>query len=162
MVKDKYTSRGREGVKKIITRCKTCNNCLKPNCETCKNWKHMTKFGGDGKAKQACKGRKCKTEQEDTEQQNSPQTNTKNQEMATVTKTTGETHKKGKHPANTNPAEKMVEANINNKKQDDTKSQTGVNKTPNPINVISNWTEEKRKASNVATANKTRNPGGKQ
>ena len=144
----------------------------------------MTKFGGDGKAKQACKGRKCKTEQEDTEQQNSPQTNTKNQEMATVTKTTGETHKKGKHPANTNPAEKMVEADINNKKQDDTrkdcqlpppppgdtrkriedgtKPQTGVNKTSNPINVISNRTEEKRKASNVATANKTWNPGGKQ
>ena len=150
----------------------------------------MIKFGGDGKAKQACKGRKCKNEQEDTEARNIPKINTKNQEinldeeMATATQATGETRKKGNHPANTNPTEKMVEADINDKKQDDTredqkppppppggtskamedgaKPQTGVNKTPNPINVISNRTEEKRKATNSGTATKTRKPGGNQ
>ena len=150
----------------------------------------MTKFWGDGKAKQACKGRKCKNEQEDTEARNIPKINTKNQEinldeeMATATQATGETRKKGNHPANTNPTENMVEANINNKKQDNTKKdrqlpppppggtsktmedgakpQTGVNKTPNPIIVILNRAEEKRKATNSATATKTRNPGGNQ
>ena len=165
-VKDKHTSRGREGVKKRTTCCGTRNNCLKPNCGTYKNCKRMIKFWGDGKAKQACEGRKCETEQEDTEARNPPQTNTKNQEMnpdkeiATATQAMGKTHKNVKHPANTNPTENMVEANINNKKQDNTKKDrqlpppppggtsktmedgakphTGTNKTPNPNNVILN------------------------
>ena len=81
------------------------------------------------------------------------------EEMETATQATGETRKKGKHPANINPTEKKVEADINNKKQDNTredcqprppppggmsktmedgaKPHTEVNKTPNPINVIS-------------------------
>ena len=72
------------------------------------------------------------------------------EEMATATQATEETHKKRKHPAKTNPAEKMVEADINNKKQDNTmedgaKPQTGVNKTPNLINVIASRTLEIRK-----------------
>ena len=62
-------------------------------------------------------------------------------EMATATQVPRERHKKGKHPANTNHAEKMVLANIDNKKQDDTmedgaKPKTGVNKTLDLVNVI--------------------------
>ena len=133
----------------------------------------MIKFWGNGKAKEACEGRKCDIEQEDTETQNTPQNNTKNQEInldkeiETATQAIGKTHKKFKHPANTNPSEKMVWADISNKKQDDTrkdrqppppppggtskttedgaKPQTRVNKMANPINVISNrWRRKKR------------------
>ena len=148
------------------------------------------------KSSQVCEAHKCETKEENTKAWNPPQTNTKNQEvnldkeMTTATQATGETHKKSKPLANTNPteniflSEKMAEADIYNKKQantrkdhqppppplggtskimkDGAKPQTGVNKTPNPINVISNQTEEKGKSTYSATATKTRNPRGNQ
>ena len=38
--------------------------CLRINCSTCKNSNRMTKFEGDGKAKQACEG--CKRTEKQT------------------------------------------------------------------------------------------------
>ncbi|GFN82630.1 DNA (cytosine-5)-methyltransferase [Plakobranchus ocellatus] len=40
-------------------RCGFCEVCQQPDCGTCTACKDMTKFGGTGKAKQACKQRRC-------------------------------------------------------------------------------------------------------
>ena len=45
---------------KRTTRCRKCEKCLRDNCGTCKNCSRMTKVGGDGIYKKACKGCKCK------------------------------------------------------------------------------------------------------
>lgn len=40
-------------------RCGYCEVCQQPDCGTCSACKDMTKFGGTGRAKQACKQRRC-------------------------------------------------------------------------------------------------------
>ncbi|CAL1530549.1 unnamed protein product [Lymnaea stagnalis] len=40
-------------------RCGICEVCQQPDCGKCTACKDMTKFGGSGKAKQACKERRC-------------------------------------------------------------------------------------------------------
>ena len=49
----------KKGGKKRSKRCGMCDHCLRKECGVCKNCKNMTKFGGNGKAKQACEQRKC-------------------------------------------------------------------------------------------------------
>ena len=41
------------------TSCKTCTNCVKTDCGTCKYCLDKPKFGGLGKMKQKCIQRKC-------------------------------------------------------------------------------------------------------
>ena len=43
------------------TACKTCANCLRDDCGTCKNCVDKPKFGGPGTRKQPCIHRKCLT-----------------------------------------------------------------------------------------------------
>lgn len=45
--------------KKRKKRCGVCETCMKVDCGQCTGCKGMTKFGGNGKAKQACEKRKC-------------------------------------------------------------------------------------------------------
>ena len=40
-------------------RCGMCDQCMRGDCVVCIHCKDMTKFGGSGKSKQACKERKC-------------------------------------------------------------------------------------------------------
>jgi len=40
-------------------RCKTCENCLRENCQDCAHCHDMKKYGGPGKLKQSCQKRKC-------------------------------------------------------------------------------------------------------
>jgi len=40
-------------------RCGMCDQCMRGDCGVCNHCKDMTKFGGSGKSKQACKERKC-------------------------------------------------------------------------------------------------------
>ena len=39
--------------------CGMCDQCKRGDCGVCNHCKDMTKFGGSGKSKQACKERKC-------------------------------------------------------------------------------------------------------
>ena len=50
---------GKKSSKSRMKRCGLCENCLKSDCGVCRNCKDMTKFGGSGRSKQACKERKC-------------------------------------------------------------------------------------------------------
>lgn len=54
-------------------RCGVCEACQSPDCGECVNCKNMIKFGGTGKAKRACKQRKCTNmvnyEEENTEKE---------------------------------------------------------------------------------------------
>ena len=47
------------GGKKRSKRCGLCDHCTRMDCGVCKHCKKMTKFGGNGKSKQACLERKC-------------------------------------------------------------------------------------------------------
>lgn len=40
-------------------RCGVCETCQQPDCGQCKFCKDMIKFGGSGRAKQACADRRC-------------------------------------------------------------------------------------------------------
>ena len=40
-------------------RCGVCEQCMRSDCGQCRHCKDMTKFGGSGRSKQACKERKC-------------------------------------------------------------------------------------------------------
>ncbi|KAK0063574.1 DNA (cytosine-5)-methyltransferase 1 [Biomphalaria pfeifferi] len=48
-----------EAVKTKKQRCGICEICQQPDCGKCTACKDMTKFGGTGRAKQACKERRC-------------------------------------------------------------------------------------------------------
>merc|ERR1719278_1811133 len=48
-----------KGGKKRSKRCGLCDHCMRVDCGVCKHCKNMTKFGGNGKSKQACMERKC-------------------------------------------------------------------------------------------------------
>ena len=118
----------------------------------------MTKFGGDGKAKQACEGRKCKkieTEEKDTEIHILPPPNTNSKEKKETKKTHKkagnstasikfETQNKKHNKANANHAKQMAEIKTKAKEQNSTRKDRNPpgatsaesNKTLNPINQI--------------------------
>jgi len=39
--------------------CRTCSNCLRPNCGSCTSCRDMPQFGGKGVSRQSCIHRKC-------------------------------------------------------------------------------------------------------
>merc|ERR1719228_3121263 len=58
MAQEKAENEGKTS-KARSKRCGMCDNCMRPDCGLCSHCKDMTKFGGSGKSKQACKERKC-------------------------------------------------------------------------------------------------------
>ena len=114
----------------------------------------MTKFGGDGKAKQACEGRKCKkieTKEEDTEIHILPPPNTNSKEKKETKKTHKkagnstasikfETQNKKHNKANANHAKQMAE--IKNKTKDHEPPGATPANRPNPMLLHDGGEEE--------------------
>ena len=140
----------------------------------------MTKFGGDGKYKKACKGHKCekiKTEEEDMWIQILPPPNTKSKEKKETKKNqkkagnlTASIKVETPNKANANQAKQIAEIKTEAKEQNSTRKDRSPprdtsaesEKRLNPINQIRHYymTEGKKKAADQAAATKNRNPWG--